>query len=502
MSFNQNLVQALKSVSSLVISVDELPDELSKITLDSRNAKASSVFVAIQGLHVHGNAYIKDAINNGVRLVITETCQSETDHLERTDNSLILHISDLSKKLPTFLQVLFPQINALEHVIAVTGTNGKTSVTSIYAQLASALGYKSATVGTLGVFTYDGRGGSNKLGDTINTTPDIVQLFSLLASMADMQITHVAIEASSHGIEQGRLNDLPIDTVVFTNLTQDHLDYHKTMQAYAQAKRAILKNKDIQHLVYNADDPESQNWLNAVKSDIDCIGYALSDEKAELRAFDVAYANSGLQFRMRFKREDHLIELPLLGTFNVYNYLSAVACFLHQGVHVKTLQQATSAISGVNGRMELTQVSEKMVLIDYAHTPDALQQALLCARQHTQGSLWVVFGCGGDRDKDKRAKMGHISSQLADHIVLTQDNPRTESPDSIIADIVSGMDELKPEKIEHDRVGAVQYAVANAMPGDTILLAGKGHETYIEANGQRDFYDERALVKTLAEEYV
>lgn len=501
MSFQQKILAALSHVSTLDLTDVDVSKALDNVTLDSRKVTSSSVFIAVQGHKVHGKAYIDEVLKKGVKLVIVDISASESDFVEQSNNALIVHISELSNKLTTFLTALFPQIKNLKHLIAVTGTNGKTSVASIYAQMAFAMGYKSASIGTLGVNLYDLTVEGRKYSETINTTPDIVQMFSLLAALADMQVAHVAIEASSHGIEQGRLDGLPLDTVIFTNLTQDHLDYHKSMNAYAKAKRSILNNQNIKHLVYNADDEESANWLKVVKSEVGLTGYALDNISADVTAHDIVYSSNGLRFTLNYREKAHSLALPLLGKFNIYNYLSVISVFLQQGLKLTELLRATAQIKGVNGRMELTQMANKTVLVDYAHTPDALQQALSCARQHTSGELWLVFGCGGDRDKNKRSKMGAISTQLADRIVLTEDNPRTESRDEIISDIISGMKESKLTKVEHNRAAAVRYAVSNARTGDTILLAGKGHETYIECNGKRDFYDERALVKTLAEEY-
>jgi len=498
----QHLIEAITSISTINVSELFVPQQgFSDITLDSRTVSPNSVFVAVQGLQVHGKKYVADAIKKGVKLILLDIGQHENEYIQKTDSTFILHIQDLGKKLGHFLTILFPQIKNLSHVMAVTGTNGKTSVANIYAQMAFELGYKAASIGTLGVYIYDTSSIGRKYKDTTNTTPDVVQLFSTLALLADMKIGRVAIEASSHGIAQGRLNDLPIGSVIFTNLTQDHLDYHKSMERYAHAKRSILHNQFISCLVYNADDNESQNWLQQVSNNIDTIGYSLVNKTAEINASDISYASDGLRFTLKYKNTESHIKLPLLGRFNIYNYLSVIASFLHQGVNIFDLQKVSYAIKGINGRMELTQFANKTVLVDYAHTPDALQQALLCAKQHTTGEVWVVFGCGGDRDKDKRDQMGGVASQYADHIVLTQDNPRTETPQSIISDILAGIKNSKLKKIENERASAVRYAIDSAKSGDTILLAGKGHENYIEINGEREFYDERALVKTIAEEY-
>ncbi|MGQ8364801.1 UDP-N-acetylmuramoyl-L-alanyl-D-glutamate--2,6-diaminopimelate ligase [Glaciecola sp. 1036] len=476
-------------------------------TLDSRKINQHSIFIGLQGTQVHGREYLPQVVAKGAPLALVD---AEDYAVEQQDNTLVFFICGLKSKLPEFLRTIYPSISQIEHLVAVTGTNGKTSVANLYAQVAAQLGNHSASLGTLGIHLHRPLQSVVKVAETINTTPDIVSLYQQLANLASNHVTHVALEASSHGIEQGRLAGLPITTVIFTNLSQDHLDYHGDMQTYAQAKRGILANSSIQYLVLNANDDESALWSKQAQASVEQLFFAISsgseistyDAKTHLVAIDVSYLPNGIEFRLNTQDNQDSIQIPLYGKFNLANYLAVISAFKLQGVSIQDLINTASKVSGVDGRMETFNIDNRAFVVDYAHTPDALQEALIATRAHADKQLWVIFGCGGNRDTSKRPLMGKIADELADKIVLTNDNPRFEPPEDIIKAVLDGIQNKHKVHIEQDRKIAIRYALEHSNSGDLVLVAGKGHETYIEIQGNKHFYDERLYVSQLAEEFV
>ncbi len=491
-------------------------------TVDSRQVNATTAFIALQGVSAHGSIYIPGAIENGGKLILEDIQQGSTSQAKlipvSDDTSergcVVIQIANLASKLVEFFKTLYPQITKLKQVLAITGTNGKTSVASLYAQMLSHTGRSAATIGTLGCMQYHCDGTTTNVAKTYNTTPDNVSLFGYLAWFADQDVYYVALEASSHGIEQGRTFGLPIDVAVFTNLTQDHLDYHGSMSAYGAAKRKLLNNPRIKSIVINADDPESERWRNAVNSGQQILSFSVDDRnQTQAQGADALYADcieylkSGIQFRLNTLSEKHHMTLSLIGQFNVANYLAALGALTMAGIELATLIKYADKLVGVKGRMELIKTHSASIIVDFAHTPDALKQALVAARKHTANQLWIVFGCGGDRDKAKRPEMGKIAASHADKIVLTQDNSRFEHTDKIIDEICQGIsnegnvDSKSVIRIV-ERQSAIKFALSNAENNDLILVAGKGHEDYLDIQGQKIHYDERAYVKTLAGEFL
>lgn len=533
-TLNVNLSAMVQACSDIQLNINDL----SHMTIDSRKLHENSIFIALFGIASDGHEFIPQAIDNGCRLILRDT-KDKGQHgqinvvgSKNNGKTVVVSAHQLRDQLAAIASTFFVRdMQCLPSIIGVTGTNGKTSVAALIAQLASltespvrtktqnvelvttqgkdiATGInkaKSGTIGTLGVNLY-AQGKLSSLSTTINTTPDTLTLFEYLQQFTEKQCDVIALEASSHGLEQGRLNQVPINCAVFTNLTQDHLDYHHNMQDYAKAKRLLLKAQDLQYVVLNQDDQESQNWQVQIKPALTTLWYSTSsliDEKQGCWASDIIYNTTGVEFmlhvRLHQRYQQVRLRSPLIGQFNVANLLAAITALLVQGYDLDELVHSVAHLSGVAGRMELFASKRASMLVDYAHTPDALKQALLAARVHTKGTLSCVFGCGGDRDKSKREIMGKIANDYADTIVLTQDNSRTEAPELIIDDIKKGISlQHKPLSIILDRKAAIAHAWKNSTQQDMIVVAGKGHEQYIEINNKRITYDEREYVQQIA----
>ncbi|MGE4276068.1 MAG: UDP-N-acetylmuramoyl-L-alanyl-D-glutamate--2,6-diaminopimelate ligase, partial [Lawsonibacter sp.] len=372
-------------------------------------------------------------------------------------------------------------------LIAVTGTNGKTTTSNLIKEiLEGVLGAKVGLVGT----------NRNMVCQTElpahRTTPESYELQELLRRMADEGCTHVVMEASSHALVQHRTAGLTFDVAVFTNLTQDHLDYHRTMEQYRDAKGLLFTQ--CRRAVLNLDDEAGRWYLER----IDCPVFTYSENRAEadLTARNIRLFPSHVEFEAVTLGHISRVHLPIPGGFSIYNALAALAAGLCLELTLDTLTTALRCVHGVKGRVEVVHVPRAYtVIIDYAHSPNALENILMTARDFTAGRLICLFGCGGDRDKTKRPIMGAIAQELADLVVVTSDNPRTEEPEAILSDILEGM-EPNPDRIhvEPDRRKAIGWALAQGQPGDVIVLAGKGHETYQEINGVQYHMDEREIV--------
>ncbi|CAG0995258.1 hypothetical protein ANRL3_03076, partial [Anaerolineae bacterium] len=381
-------------------------------------------------------------------------------------------------------------------VVGVTGTNGKTSCSHF---LAHALGdgASAAVIGTLGW------GVPGLLRPTAHTTPDAIEVHSLLATLKAEGAANVAIEASSHGLHQGRLNAVRFKGGLFTNLSRDHLDYHQSMEAYLEAKLRLIEWPGLEFMVFNLDDESSQAILGRAPGAVRKIGFSVSGRYGQtlglevLQASEIRHDRTGVSFDVRFGVEKARIAAPLYGDFNVENLMGTLGVLLALGFDLGKSAQLLDRVRAVPGRMErFAAESGAMVVVDYAHTPDALQQALASLGRHCDGSLWVVFGCGGDRDRGKRPQMGAVAEKLADRVVLTDDNPRSEDGDAIIHGILEGcVGQGFP--VVRDRRSAITYAVEHLKEGDVLLVAGKGHEDYQEIKSVRYPFSDRAIVREL-----
>lgn len=437
--------------------------KFSGISSDSRNVKQGYIYVSIKGAHFDGDAFAKDAAEKGASLIVTRS-----DSSIQLDGVEVIKVEDPRKALAELCNSLFqPQP---QNIVAVTGTSGKTSVAFFYKQFAELLGFKSASIGTLGVV-------SNFISiphDDTLTSPDAITLNQILQNCAQNEISHVCMEASSHGIDQHRVDGIKIASAAFTNISQDHLDYHRDMQEYLDTKIRLFTELLISggDAWINADLKESDYILSQVskRKDINVKTYGKngSDIKfISLNNYELTIEIAGQQYTSHFYPE---------GTFQSYNLMAALGMSISTGLDLDKLIAAIPEIKAAPGRMEQVAVyNGAKVFVDYAHKPDALEKALAALRPDCKGKLYVIFGCGGDRDKTKRPIMGEIAARLADVVIVTDDNPRTEDAAAIRKDVLAGC----TGAIEYDsRSKAISATMQQLKEGDALLIAGKGHETY------------------------
>lgn len=459
---------------------------------DSRRISVGDVFVAMNGQVQDGRAYITKAIAQGAAAVIYENGDGFSFS---SDGIKCFGISDLNSKIPQIAAKFYGEPSKVLKVIGVTGTNGKSSITYYIAQLLAALGYKCAIIGTVG------NGFIDNLEATSNTTPGPIELQQLLVKFLENGAQYVAMEVSSHGIAQGRINGVHYERTAFTNLSRDHLDFHKTIEAYYKVKEDfILENKDRVSVVNFDDSMIRGNLLPKLDSKVaETVGMG---DGADFLIKEPTAAECGTTFKLSCKNEkEYDVFVPLIGLFNVYNAVMALALVNSLADSYEKLISAMRSLKPLIGRMELFKTKKSpLCIVDYAHTPDGLQKAIAAAREHTRGKLYVVCGCGGDRDNGKRPAMGKIATSLADRVIFTNDNPRTEDPVRIMNQIIEGAD-CNNYQIEYDRKQAIIKAVTSSSNSDLVLIAGKGHEDYqIIGNVKHHFSDQeivREVIETL-----
>ena len=471
------LQELLKDIPVLETNVS--PDtEIGGICYDSRKAAPGMLFVAVTGFSSDGNRFIPMALQKGAVAVVTaKKPEGEIPYILVENDRLALSLLSIN---------WYGNPAKSMTLIGVTGTNGKTSTTLLLKQvLETCLGAKVGLVGTM----------SNLIGDleipTERTTPESLELQELFARMRDAGCTHVVMEVSSHALTLDRVGGVHFDVAAFTNLTEDHLDFHKTMEEYCDAK-AILFSR-CGRAVINVDD----NYAHRMLEKAECPVLKTSAYDGDLYAKDPVLLAQGITFTAVYDGREVPVRLPIPGKFTVYNALSVLGIAVHLGVSLEDSAAALADVQGVKGRMEVVPTPGKdySVLIDYSHTPDALENVISSVQDFCKGRVITVFGCGGDRDPIKRPIMGEIGVKLSDIAVITSDNPRTEVPEAIVEDIVRG---VRPEygmyKVVCDRRAAIRYAMDIAEKDDIIILAGKGHETYQEINGVKYHLDEREEV--------
>lgn len=463
------------------------------LNLDSRQLHAGDVFFACPGLTSDGRLFVQHAIEQGAAAVVIQADAAAAALPEMAVP--ILEVPDLSQKLGLIAHLWYGEPSLAMSIVAVTGTNGKTTCVQWIAAALNAEDVPCGTVGTLGVSLPDG----SNLGGAL-TTPDVLTMHRSLAALRDAGASVVALEASSIGIAQRRLDHVHIEIAAFTNLTHDHLDYHGTLQNYKLAKFALFDTPGLRAAVINADDPAGQELLRAAPS-AKPVAYSLGGAKeASVQAHDIQTSAYGLVFNLATGDGTAQLLTRLVGEHNISNLLLVAGVLQEMGWELPQIARVLATLRCVEGRLQIVEAAagteaapgSAMVVVDYAHTPDALERALVALRGVAQargGRLVCVFGCGGSRDSGKRPIMGRIASELADSVILANDNPRMEDPQAIIDQIVSGMP-LAP-RIEPDRALAIMSAIWTAGAGDVVLLAGKGHETYQEAKGVRVPFDDR-----------
>ena len=445
-----------------------------QMRLNSQEVQANDLFVAVIGEAVDGRKFIADAILRGASAVLSETDKSN-QHLtiEMQNDVPVLHYYQLKKDLSALAAQFYDNPTEKLQLVGVTGTNGKTTISQLFAQWAKLLGHQPAVMGTIG----NGLLGSVKAAK--NTTGSAVEIQAAMADFLAQGADFAAIEVSSHGLVQHRVDALDFNATIFTNLTRDHLDYHGTMANYANAKKRLFSEFNAPVKVINADDEIGAQWLGEMPNAIAVSCFAQKPAQAQyLHATNIEFTAQGATITIASSWGNGELHSPLIGAFNVSNLLLVMATMLALGFSFQGLIKTAAELKGVCGRMEVLHFAGKpTVIVDYAHTPDALEKALQAARIHCQGALWCVFGCGGDRDKGKRPLMAQIAEQFADKVIVTSDNPRSEDQAQIEQDIAQGFSKGNDLTIS-DRAQAIEFAIHNANANDLILIAGKGHENY------------------------
>ncbi|GLS89828.1 UDP-N-acetylmuramoyl-L-alanyl-D-glutamate--2,6-diaminopimelate ligase [Psychromonas marina] len=466
------------------------------MTLDSRQITKNDLFVALQGALLDGREFIPNAIKLGACAVLSETKQSEKHGLITEQNgAVIIHFYQLPKILSKLASRFYFPAADCHKVIAITGTNGKTTIATLLANSLTLLNQKSAQMGTIG------NGLFGELSDSLNTTLDPLSVFSCLRDYHVKGAKYTLMEVSSHGLAQGRVSALPFHSAIFTNLSRDHLDYHGTMQEYAQAKKMLFDEFPLQQRIINLDDEVGGTWLAGYS---DAITYSAMGKRTDSHRYlsvnNVSYLAQGLSFKFESSWGNGSIMAPFYGDFNVANLAAVITQLLAEGFTIAEIEKTIPHLDTVAGRMEQYYFSQQQstFVVDYAHTPDALEKALVALKKHSKtGRLICVFGCGGDRDKGKRAEMAKIAEAFADKVILVDDNPRTEPAEQIMQDILSGF--TQPQQIDciHDRKQAIVKLLADSQENDLILVAGKGHEDYQIIGETRIDYSDRLLLASL-----
>jgi UDP-N-acetylmuramoyl-L-alanyl-D-glutamate--2,6-diaminopimelate ligase len=467
------------------------------MTADSRKVAAGSLFLAYPGEHADGRRFIEDALSRGAAAVLWERDGFAWNPQWQIPN---VAVEGLRLQAGDIADEFYGQPSQKLWMIGVTGTNGKTSCSHWLAQAFEASGRKTAVIGTLGNGFIAGNT-TGALSAAINTTPDPILLHGMLAEYLRQGAEAVAMEVSSHGLDQGRVNGVHFDVAVLTNLTRDHLDYHGDMQAYAAAKKKLFQWDGLTAAVLNTDDEFGREIARALRTEgRQVLTYGLERaNNCDICGTNLQFGEQGLAMQVQTPFGEAGLEAALLGRFNAYNLLAVLAALLASGIGLERAVQALREIKPVAGRMQQIGGGDKpLVVIDYAHTPDALENVLATLGEQlyaaeSQGRLICVFGCGGDRDAGKRPLMGAVAARLADVVIVTSDNPRNEDPAAIIADIEAGMDD--EYHIQPDRARAIAEAVAEAGRGDIVLVAGKGHEDYQEIAGVRHPFSDRSVAE-------
>jgi len=455
--------------------------EISSVEYDSRKVTEGSLFIAVSGYATDGHLFIEKAVQNGAVAVL---CEKDCDcfgaeKIICKDSRVAMAVAGAN---------FYGNSASRLKIIGITGTNGKTTTTYLVKQILELVGIKTGLIGT----------NQNMIGDKVietgRTTPESVDLHKLFAQMESEGVTHVIMEVSSHALFLKRVYGFEFEVGAFTNLTRDHLDFHETFENYCDAKAILFKN--CKKGVVNGDDEWADRIMKDATSAIKTYGV---QNDTDIKAYDVKLSERGVIFSSDIDGKKHDIRLSIPGMFSVYNALCALSICLELGISMEDIIKGLIIAKGVKGRAEVVNIlADYTVIIDYAHTPDGLENIIGTVRGFSKGRVITVFGCGGDRDKTKRPIMGHIAGELSDFAVVTSDNPRTEDPDAIISDVLAGMKGMEEKYTAiADRTKAIEYAMSKAQSGDVIVLAGKGHETYQVLADKTIDFDERSIVKDI-----
>lgn len=473
---------------------------ISGLGLDSHTIEAGNLFFAVQGIQEHGLQYSQQAVARGAAAVAWESGFG-AEKCNLPDTLPCILIPDLQQQVGFIAKRFYQDPSAHINVIGVTGTDGKTSVSQFIAQALKQLEISCGVIGTLGYGVYP------DLEPGTHTTPDAICMQALLHDFSGKEIPHVVIEASSHGLKQGRLNGMAVDTAVFTNLGRDHMNYHASLKDYENSKRILFQTPGLKNLVINIDDVFGCRLMDEASKHLNIVSY--SCDKCNLSEGPYIYAQNIFPTQKSTAIEidsswgNAVIETGLCGKFNVSNLLAVTGALLASGYVFDQVIKAVSSVQTVPGRMD--RVTDKQdlpaVLVDYAHTPQALSNVLQVLRETCAGKLWCVFGCGGNRDTGKRKLMAQVVESFADYAVVTDDNPRYEDPDVITQNVISGFTPAARYSVIHGRKQAIAYAINKAKPDDTVLITGKGHETFQVINGKHVPFDDRKTAAHCLQKY-
>ncbi len=470
------LEQLIQSIEALEI-LGSTDVEITGIAYDSRKVQPGSLFVCIKGYQSDGHLYTKSAIERGAAAIL---CQDEIGDV----NVPVIRVKNSRKALSYLSAAWYGNPSSKMKMIGITGTNGKTTCTYLIKGILENCGYQVGLIGT----------NQNMIGEEVlpseRTTPESLELNALLSDMYEKGCNYVVMEVSSHSLYLDRVAEIHFDVGVLTNITQDHLDFHKTMDAYANAKALLFERCDV--AVLNQDDARYDMMAQKASR---VISYGIHAD-CDLKAADIEINRNGTSFRVHTKEESYFSLLPIPGRFSVYNALAAIGVGMACGIPSGFMKLALKQQKGVKGRLEIVETgTDYTVIIDYAHAPDGLYNVLSTINEFKEQRVITLFGCGGDRDKTKRPIMGKIAGELSDYVIVTSDNPRTEDPMAIIRDVEQGVKETAcPYEVIENRIQAIRHGMDIARPGDILLLAGKGHETYQILRDRTIHLDEREVV--------
>lgn len=484
---------------------DKLIEQCRDITInaivqDNRKARTGDLFIAHQGYNTHGLLYAQDAVAKGVSVVLWDgDLENRNEILDSISNKVLcIHCKDLKYKVGSIASRYYEQPSLSLDVIGVTGTDGKTSIAHFLAQCLDAYDVHCGVLGTLG------NGFINDLHPTGLTTVDALLVQKTLSDIQRAGARHVVMEVSSHGLDQGRVNGVSFTTAVFSNMAQDHLDYHGTIDNYAAAKKRLFYTPGLGNAVINLDDEFGRKLAREVREYVSVWGYSLKEDVSEyedcadyfVNAQEIKAFDRGYHLTVSTPRGVGSFDIPLLGRFNVSNALAVLSTLLVSQLSFEEATASLTAVRSVDGRVEIIAEPEKpVVVVDYAHTEQGLSAVCQSMREHFKGDIWCVFGCGGDRDRSKRPLMAKVAEKYATRVIVTTDNPRHEDPQSIIDEVMTGFSSTANVEAVLDRRQAIDIAITNAQPGDVVLLAGKGHETSQIVGDVHIAFDDRRVAR-------
>ena len=466
--------------------------EVTGISYNSKTTKKGDIFICLTGEYTDGHEYAKNAIENGAVALLVE-------HPLDAGKIPQIVVSSTRHKIADIADRFYSSPSKGINLIGITGTNGKTTVTHLIQKILEENGQKCALIGTLG-YKLSSNG---EYRDAKHTTPQAPELQATLRMIKDVEkIDNVVMEVSSHALEQNRVGGCQFNGAILTNLTQDHLDYHITMDNYFEAKALLFKRlEEGDFAAINADDNYAERFLSIIPENVKVYTYGVKKD-ADIKAKDIQFSLNGAEFTLVVNNEEYKVNLHMNGMFSVYNVLAAISAAIAMGIDLKTSLKALENVKGVAGRFEVV-AKKPLVIVDYAHTPDGLENVLNSAREITpkDGKLICLFGCGGDRDATKRPKMGAIAERIADKIIITSDNPRSEDPQQIITDIIAGLKNVNTETVivEPDRGHAIALLKTIAENNDVVVIAGKGHENYQILKDRTIHFDDREEARKVFE---